>query len=467
MRYSFPAAFFFAYCCLALAGTLGGPTLAERMAAAGRPRADINMDEVVKMRRLGLRWQVIADRQKVHINTLTNWRRENGFEENDDNPLFEVDDDDLDVIVKDFLDGQGQRGDQIMNGHLTSLGIAATRQRVRDSVKRVDAAGRQGRKKQKKKRVEYNVFSPHKLWHMDGWHKLNKKAGIVVHGCIDGATRKVIYVRATDNNSASTLLEIFVKATKLPDGSFFLPSRLRGDRGGENTRVAELMIAGRGGNRGSFLVGASWQNQRTEAFWRYINSQCLGYFIDLIAAMTKARVYDSMRPGHRWVFQYLFMGLINQELDTYIDAWNNHPIRTEKFFTPLQLEYLLQNQIPDPVTVDPQTYGVFDDEEVEQEDEQDPDKQAVVNAVKCELSDDKLQFFCRYVPRLNKDCPKTKHASTFKTAVKYYNDLLAEQEEEEAEEFAAQQQHQHQHQQQGQGQGQGQGQPGERACIVS
>ena len=68
------------------------------MAAAGRPRADINMDEVVDMRRLGLRWQLIADRLQVHINTLTNWRRNVSFVDLEE-PLIVVDDDELDAVV--------------------------------------------------------------------------------------------------------------------------------------------------------------------------------------------------------------------------------------------------------------------------------------------------------------------------------------------------------------------------------
>jgi len=412
------------------------------MAAAGRPRADINVDAVVDMRRLGLQWQLIADRLQVHINTLTNWRHAVSFVDIEE-PLIVVDDDELDAVIADFLDSQPGRGDQLIDGHLQALGIAHTRQRIRDSVHRVDLESRENRSKKKKKRVEYNVFTPHLLWHMDGWHKLTQKTGIVVHGCIDGASRKCIYVVAADNNSAPTVLNIFKKATVMPDGKFFLPSRVRGDRGGENTGVADFMISARGGHRGSFLVGASWQNQRIEAFWRFINGQCLVYFIDLVAHMTKRRIYKSMLRGHRWVFQYVFLDLINEELDTYLAAWNHHKIRTESFKTPLQLEYLLKDESPAPIEVDFATYGASGNDA-----EQDPDKQAVVDTIHCELSHDKLQLFCFHVPRLNQDDPKDEHSGTFEKAVKYYYDLLAEQEAEEAEEaedeeeeeFAAQQQ---------------------------
>lgn len=279
---------------------------------AGRPKAEIDRAVVVKMRSLKFRWQMIADELGVHVKTLAAWRIREQFDGGEDDPLREIDDDELDDIMEEYLEGQGERGDYIIKGHLVGLGIACTRERIRLSVARVDPAAREKRGKHKKKRVVYNVFVPHQLWHMDGWHKLTQRTGVVVHGCIDGASRKAIYVEAADNNSAPTVLNIFKKATVLPDGKLGLPSRVRGDRGGENVLVADLMILARGLGRGSFLVGASWQNQRIEAYWRYINNQCLGYFIELVDTMVKRRIYDPKRDAHKWVFQHLFFFSVSQ-----------------------------------------------------------------------------------------------------------------------------------------------------------
>ena len=62
---------------------------------------------------------------------------------------------------------------------------------------------------------------------------------------------QITALRANTNNLASTVLESFLVATE----TYGTPSRVRGDRGGENVLVSAYMIIKRGPNRGSFLWG--------------------------------------------------------------------------------------------------------------------------------------------------------------------------------------------------------------------
>lgn len=95
---------------------------------------------------------------------------------------------------------------------------------------------------------------------------------IVVHGGIDGKTRVVVYLRASNNNRADTVRAAFLNATE----EFGWPSRVRADWGGENVGVQEEMEQARGTGRGSFFAGPSTHNQRIErAFWTYLGSLCL------------------------------------------------------------------------------------------------------------------------------------------------------------------------------------------------
>jgi len=62
---------------------------------------------------------------------------------------------------------------------------------------------------------------------------------------------QVTGMKAAGNNSPETVLRNFTKSTEI----WGWPSRVRGDRGGENIMVATTMILKRGASRGSFMWG--------------------------------------------------------------------------------------------------------------------------------------------------------------------------------------------------------------------
>ena len=95
----------------------------------------------------------------------------------------------------------------------------------------------------------------------DGHHYLIRWK-FVIHGCIDGKSRKIMYSHCSTNNLAETVLELFLSS--INDNWGLWPSRIRVDYGVENVLICESMIAKRGHGRGNFIAGSSTRNQRIE-----------------------------------------------------------------------------------------------------------------------------------------------------------------------------------------------------------
>ena len=94
----------------------------------------------------------------------------------------------------------------------------------------------------------------------------------MVHGCIDGGTRKIMYLSCSTNNLASTVLSLFLEAIT----QHGLPVRVRADQGVENVDVARYMFShpSRSSVGGCFISGRSVHNQRIERFWRDLFVGC-------------------------------------------------------------------------------------------------------------------------------------------------------------------------------------------------
>ena len=79
-----------------------------------------------------------------------------------------------------------------------------------------------------------------------------------------GLSRLVVFLQASTNNRADSVLNLFMEAIQRCS----LPSRVRSDRGLENIAVGRFMIEARGKNRGSIITGNSVHNQRIERLWQ-------------------------------------------------------------------------------------------------------------------------------------------------------------------------------------------------------
>ena len=97
------------------------------------------------------------------------------------------------------------------------MGLAVyqvSRQAVATCLHEMDPEGCDRRRRRKLKRRAYTIPGPNHCWHINGDDKL-KPDGFVIHGCIDGYSRKIIWFifeqKAQNNFIFVSFVEIIFK----------------------------------------------------------------------------------------------------------------------------------------------------------------------------------------------------------------------------------------------------------------
>ena len=138
------------------------------------------------------------------------------------------------------------------------------------------------------------------------------------------------------NNKKQTVEALFLEATE----KYSWPSRIRTDHGGENVLVWQHMIEKRGEGRGSVnsvLSGSSTQNQRIERLWRDLFRCVCSTFYYTFVAMEEEGILDRDNDLHKFILYFVFLPRINVAIDSFVNAWNRHPMTTEHNWLPEQM----------------------------------------------------------------------------------------------------------------------------------
>ncbi len=333
---------------------------ASVVARVGRPRFYIDQDKVIYLRNLHFKWTDIANSLGISEKTLRRRAKEWNI------PTYsDITDSELDRVVNSYLQDFPTAGDVMIIGHLSAQSIYIQRKRIRRSIRRVTGRADEAVPRAAICRRVYSVPGTNFLWHVDGHHKLIKWR-LITHRGIDGFSRVITYLKCSNNNKADTVTECFMNATQ----EYGVPSRVRSDHGTENVGVWRFMEEIRRPNRNSFIAGSSVHNCRIERLWR-----------DVYTAVTSSYVIDLENEGvlnadndtDLFCLQYVFIPRINASLNQFQNAWNHHPLSTERNRSPMQLYTggTIGNPLFNEERIDVLAYGVDDNSDFSDDDTSD------------------------------------------------------------------------------------------------
>ena len=212
----------------------------------------------------------------------------------------------------------------LMPGYLKSKGYRVQRQRVRSSLNRVHPKNTVLRWGALVSRQTYFMPWANSLWYLDGHHALIRWK-FVIHCCIDGKSRKIVYLNCSANNKAETVHNFFLISVEYHGW----PSRIRVDYEVENTLVCDEMVAKRGPGRNSYIAGSSTRNQRTERLWRNVFRCVAAMFYHMFYGLEQGGILDLENPVHLFTLHYVFLPRINIALNEFMEACNNHRLSIE------------------------------------------------------------------------------------------------------------------------------------------
>ncbi|XP_028412776.1 uncharacterized protein LOC114535679 [Dendronephthya gigantea] len=307
--------------------------------------------------------------------------------------------------ISTIIDGPGSsEGYRSLWHRLELEGLRVPRAVVAAILKELDPQGTELRKSHRLKRRVYRNPGPNYAWHIDGYDKL-KVWGFPIHGCIDGYSRRILWLSVLRSNN-------------LPDGpaSLYLttvsslggcPVELISDLGTENGMAGAMQSFFRD-NIDAHRYVTSQRNQRIECWWSFLSKQQMQWWRSFFADLESQGILNSSSEISMECLWYCFSPAIQIELDTVVENWNSHYIRKSRHDT--------VNGRPDSLFFLPEHHGTVDrlvpvsEEKIQY---------ASTHVIE-EVQTHELQDYFEYV-RLSLGC---RVPDSWQTALDLYNSLL-------------------------------------------
>lgn len=267
----------------------------------------------------------------LSIRQLHRILRASGLRRNSTSTMYSV----VRGISEELCAGGHSFGYRAMQARLRlRYGISTDRETVRISLGLLDPQGVAMRRRRRLRRRQYFAKGPDFLYHIDGWDKL-KRFGLCVHGCIDGFSRRIMWLEAgPSNNNPYVICSYFADCVTRLNG---LPCLIRTDHGTENGNVElmqRLLRADHTDDRArinsTFLYGRSTSNQRIEAWWSKFPALGMTTWIDHFRRLEEIGIIDTASTRDIECIKFCFLPILRNELNMIKLQWNTHYIRLSR-----------------------------------------------------------------------------------------------------------------------------------------
>ncbi|KAI7801287.1 hypothetical protein IRJ41_003539 [Triplophysa rosa] len=233
-------------------------------------------------------------------------------------------------FIIDQLNGPGRlHGYRWMHTKCLEHGIRARKEDVRIILKELDPESSLLRQRRRLHRRRYFSQGPNYIWHVDSYDKL-KPYGICINGCIDGFSRRIIWLKAAHTNSNPQVIAGYFVESVMNSGG--CPRVIRCDLGTENVIMRDIQMFFRrndGDERAgprSCITGVSSANQRIESWWGLMRKEGIEFWIQFFGELKDEGLFagDFLDKA---LLQLCFRNIIQEQLDDIATVWNAHRIR--------------------------------------------------------------------------------------------------------------------------------------------